>query len=89
MLILKNSVKFNSADDLKILEEVYNEITNRKYTRFDGDCGSCVKEALIISNNYKKRELKNAEVTVNVEDVKDKVADRMAKARAGRKKKNG
>lgn len=61
MYIAKNTATFKSNEDLKTLEAIYNEITGRNYTKFDASCGSCVKEALIICNNFRKRELKKME----------------------------
>ena len=58
-LIEKNYVKFtNPTADYQLIEELYYIITNRKYQKFNSSCGSCVKEALLIINNWKNRELK-------------------------------
>ncbi|WP_166334618.1 hypothetical protein [Sphingobacterium chungjuense] len=62
-LVEKNYVKFlNPATEVQILEDLYNEITGRKYLKFNSGCGSCVKEALIICDNYRKKALKEIEM---------------------------
>ncbi|WP_313235713.1 hypothetical protein [Sphingobacterium multivorum] len=80
MFISTNGVKFNNTKDLKILEEIYNEITGRRYSKFDGGCGSCVKEALIITNNWKKRELKNNPEVVEftIESIQEAIEEKPA-----------
>ena len=57
-LIEKNAVTFKSQNDIKTLEEIYDYITGRRYVRFNGSCGSCIREALLITNNFLKREMK-------------------------------
>lgn len=52
------TVRFNPTTDINILEKIYNKITDKKYSKFNSGCGSCITEALIITNNYRKREEK-------------------------------
>jgi len=58
--IERNSVTFKSQADIELLERIYNQITGRRYTKFSAGCSSCISEALIIVNNYRKREQKEA-----------------------------
>lgn len=69
-LINKNSVRFNNPTvELALIEKLYNIITQRRYIRFNGGCGSCIKEALLIINNWRKRELKKTELVEPIAEV--------------------
>lgn len=67
-LINENFIKFlNPHEDLKVIEELYQSITDKKYLKFNAGCGSCIKEALLIINNWKQRELKKTPAIGSVE----------------------
>lgn len=80
MYIAKGRVIFQNESDLKLLEEIYDQITGRQYSFCKSCGGSAIHEALIIVNNYKNRELKKMEAEA-IEMTKSVFAPNSTKAK--------
>lgn len=85
-LVKTNTVKFNTENDIKILEGIYYDITGRKYVKFNSGCGSCIREALLIANNFKKREEKKIQEVIDELKEEIKPSPRAKAVKKGVKK---